>query len=339
MPNCFKYSTTQQSLALKKGNFWIGTGDVGKGPTSTTDFWNGVTPPSGGYTIYLSKVSNGPVIYTAANDAQLISLTNSIAGQSYTTKDQCLSWFAGQSDKIVVNRDYGSYITDGLQMHIDAAYIPSYPQTGTNLLNLTYWSTVGGLYNGVSWGDYGVGGSFLLDGVDDAITLNYSSTDFRYLNEPFSLCIWANKTQTNPNGPLITRGVFGGGGYWSMGFNNGTQFSFFASRNNAGSQQLSTTNLISNNTWYYLVATFDQQNASAKLYCNGVDVTGSPVTMQIPNENAYPVCYNLGLYNCLSGGYKEFFKGYIAMHSSYNKVLSPAEVLQNYNATKSRFGL
>jgi hypothetical protein len=79
MPNPIKYSTSAQTLALKKGNFYIGTGDVGKGPTSTTDYYNGITPPSGGYTIYLNKASGGPSIYTAANDTQLVSLTNTIS--------------------------------------------------------------------------------------------------------------------------------------------------------------------------------------------------------------------------------------------------------------------
>jgi hypothetical protein len=83
MPNPIKYSASAQTLALKKGNFWIGTGDVGKGPTSTTDYYNGVSP-SGGYTIYLNKSSGGPSIYRPANDSQLISLTNTIAGTNYS---------------------------------------------------------------------------------------------------------------------------------------------------------------------------------------------------------------------------------------------------------------
>ncbi len=37
MPNPIKYSVSSQTLALKKGNFYIGTGDVGKGPTEVTD--------------------------------------------------------------------------------------------------------------------------------------------------------------------------------------------------------------------------------------------------------------------------------------------------------------
>jgi hypothetical protein len=30
MPNAIKYNVSSETLALKKGNFYIGTGDVGK---------------------------------------------------------------------------------------------------------------------------------------------------------------------------------------------------------------------------------------------------------------------------------------------------------------------
>jgi len=79
MPNAIKYNVSAETLALKKGNFWIGTGDVGKGPTSSTGYYNGITPPTGGYTIYLNKVSGGPSIYTVTNDAQLTGLTNTLS--------------------------------------------------------------------------------------------------------------------------------------------------------------------------------------------------------------------------------------------------------------------
>ena len=74
MPNPIKYSVSAQSKALQRGNFFIGTGDDPKGNTPVSDYWNGITPPSGGYTIYLNKASQGPSIYVAANDAELISL-------------------------------------------------------------------------------------------------------------------------------------------------------------------------------------------------------------------------------------------------------------------------
>ena len=50
MPNTIKYSETPESNSLNVRNWWIGAGDVGKGPTNLTGFWNGVEPPAGGWT-------------------------------------------------------------------------------------------------------------------------------------------------------------------------------------------------------------------------------------------------------------------------------------------------
>ena len=79
MPNAIKYNVSAETLALKKGNFWIGTGDVGKGPTNVTGYYNGITPPTGGFTIYLNKESGGPSIYTVTTEAELTGLTNTLS--------------------------------------------------------------------------------------------------------------------------------------------------------------------------------------------------------------------------------------------------------------------
>ena len=166
MPNAIKYSTSAQSLALKKGNFWIGTGDVGKGPTSTTDYYNGITPPSGGYTIYLNKASGGPSIYTASNDSQLVSLTNSIAGSSYTTAAECLVYYSGQSDKMCFNRDCGAIPTNGLILNLDAGFTPSYPTSGSTWYDTSSAGNNSTLLNGVGYSSAN-GGSLSFDGSDD----------------------------------------------------------------------------------------------------------------------------------------------------------------------------
>jgi hypothetical protein len=169
MPNSIKYSTSAQTLALKKGNYWIGTGDVGKGPTSTTDYYNGITPPSGGYTIYLNKASQGPSIYTVGSGAGLISLTNRIAGANYTTATQCFEYFLSQSDKMCFNMDYEGIVTNGLILDLDLGFVPSYPKTGSTISDIspsanngtifsnpTYSSNDGGIltFNGTSQGGY-----------------------------------------------------------------------------------------------------------------------------------------------------------------------------------------
>ena len=128
MANSIKYSTSAQSLALKTGDFWIGTGDVGKGPTSTTDFWSAINPPiiGGGYTIYVNKAIQGPSIRVASSDAELIIITNQISGNSYTTINQCFDYFITQDDKFVLNSYINPIITDGLVLALDASLVPSY---------------------------------------------------------------------------------------------------------------------------------------------------------------------------------------------------------------------
>ena len=64
MPNAIKYNVSAETLALKKGNFWIGTGDVGKGPTSSTGYYNGSTPPC----VQSLTTSEGPYTYNEILD-------------------------------------------------------------------------------------------------------------------------------------------------------------------------------------------------------------------------------------------------------------------------------
>ena len=60
MPNGIKYSASAETRALKKNNFWIGTGDVDKAPTQVTGYWASITPPVGGYSVYINRPSGGP---------------------------------------------------------------------------------------------------------------------------------------------------------------------------------------------------------------------------------------------------------------------------------------
>ena len=177
MPNAIKYNTSAETLALKKGNFYIGTGDVGKGPTSSTGYYNGITPPSGGYTIYLNKASGGPSIYTVTSDVQLISLTNSIAGANYTTVAQCLTYYAGQTDKMIFNRDYEGIVTSGLVLNVDAGFTPSYPKNGTSSYDLSGYENNGLLINGTNYLTTN-GGIFEFDGTNDYVNGPAISSQF-----------------------------------------------------------------------------------------------------------------------------------------------------------------
>jgi hypothetical protein len=325
MPNPIKYSTGSETLALKKGDFYIGTGDVGKGPTSTTGYYNGITPPSGGYTIYLNKASGGPSIYTASNDAQLISLTNSIAGASYTTANECLVYFAGQTDKIVCNRDYEPIVTDGLVMNLDAGFTPSYPKNGTTWYDVSTNTNNGTLVNGPSFSS-GDGGSIVFDGVDD-----YASCNFTIGAGDFTFSLWIKKPTNTSNIEFVMGSYADNTVRGVMLFFQSGNLQFRVAGSPSGGYVQSNLGNITDGTWKNITCSVTRTGNMIS-YINGVPaVTTNASTQQgsIPNGS-------------FIGGFVElgwFTSGNLAIVSSYTKALSASEVLQNYNAQKSRFGL
>jgi hypothetical protein len=332
MPNAIKYSTSAQTLALKKGNYWIGTGDVGKGPTSTTDYYNGITPPSGGYTIYLNKASGGPSIYTASNDSALISLSNTIAGQTFATAAAALAWFATQTDKMVFNADYPAVVTNGLVLNVDAGFTPSYPTTGTTWYDVSSGGNNGTLINGPTFNSSD-GGSIVFDKVDDKVQRNSIN-----VGNNFTIGIWCKPTsasrQTMMANSYIYDPNFENEGFLFNIGNAGTDMFISLGRDLYG--KISPTGLVSANTWFYACASYN--GSTINLYFNGANVGGnffgSPITI---TYNTNP--FFLGSWNYGGVNPYEWFGGNIAVAQVYNRALSSTEVLQNFNATKTRFGL
>ena len=102
--NHFKFGSSDLSSATR-GGFKVGvSGGADYGPTSITGFYNGVTPPVGGYTIYVDKASQGPSIHVANNDTQCIFKLKAM-GATGTTIGDVLAWADGQSNIVVVSSE------------------------------------------------------------------------------------------------------------------------------------------------------------------------------------------------------------------------------------------
>jgi hypothetical protein len=328
MPNPIKYTTGSETNALKKGNFYIGTGDVGKGPSDTTGYYQGPNVPSGGYVIYLNKegAPGGLSYHSAANDAQLIAFTNNLAGQSYTTVNECLVYFAGQSDKVVLNRDYEGIATDGLVLNLDGGFTPSYPRSGTTWSDVSLSGNNGTLTNGPTFNSDG--GGIVFDGSNDYVRFSSSSS----INvNTFTWSAFVNGVYSNTPG------------FFFIGNDIGQSLSpykiFIGVQNNNGIYRLrvnynnvATVNLGSliNNTLYNLVITYNE--SVTNMYVNGESIGSSTAMSGTLNSKTY-------LYVATTQGIFEFFNGTIHNTLFYNRALSAAEVLQNYNAQKGRFGL
>jgi hypothetical protein len=334
MPNPIKYTTGTETLALKKGNFYIATGDVGKGPSDTTGFYQGPSPSEGGYVIYLNKegAPGGLSYHSATNDSELISFTNSLANTSFTSATQCLNYYATQTDKVCVNRDYEGIVTDGLVLNLDAGFTPSYSRSGTTWYNLSGTNN-GTLTNGPIFS----GDSIVFDGVDDRV--DCSSNNLSSGNSPFSVTAWVN---TN----LTTRELlFGLDDKSHLDINafqvNGTTISFhrfnsFVMYAPTGSF---TTGEVQHVAWTYNGTTMNESNA--KMYINGVLLTNYLFSY---NVGPFNYDFNTNINNFISNKYTNYssasqYTGNLYGLQLYNRALSDAEVLQNYNAQKGRFGL
>jgi hypothetical protein len=324
MPNAIKYSTTGDTLSLKKGNIFFGVGDVGKGPSSATTYYNGVTPPSGGYTIYSYNAAQTSKLsfHTAVNDSALITYTNGVSGQNFTTATQCLNWYATQSNYVCVNRDYEGIVTNGLVLNVDAGFTPSYTSSGNTWYDLSYGGYNGDLVNGPTFNSSN-GGSIVFDSVDDEVNTTYGPT----LGD-FTIGIWFKDNGTPQYGRLVDKSYTNG--FW-LGRNDTTPNSWGGGIKETSFPYGIFLNL-TDGQWNYLVSI--RSGTTHILYGNGIaNTTSNTVTSSALDSTTFSIGAWSGSEN------SQRFKGNIAVVQVYNRALSGAEVLQNYNAQKSRFGL
>lgn len=333
MPNGIKYTTGAiETGCLKKGSMLIANNTADYGST----FYSGITPPSGGYTVYLNKATGGPSIYCPANDAQLISLTNSIAGASYTTAAQCLTYFVGQSDKICVNRDYEGIVTSGLVLNLDAGFTPSYPKSGTTWYDLSANVYNGTLTNGPTY-DMADGGSIQFDGTNDYVTLGSSvPTNLRIGDGDFTIDFWVYTSGTATYaicGNL--NDANGDGSYWVILNSTYTGLHTVQFGRVGISSKFGTTTLPTN-AWTNII--LSRIGTTMTCYINGASYSTTATVNNFTGN--FNVDYLLGISKFNSSFSAYPLNGWLAILRIYKGVgLTSTQVLQNYNSTKARFGL
>jgi hypothetical protein len=102
---------SSDKLSLSKGNLTVGVkGTTEYGPTSISGFYNGITPPVGGYTIYVEKASQGPSIHVPGDDMECMYYLKQY-GAPDGTIDSMLSWALTQDTILVLK----SELTNSLQ--------------------------------------------------------------------------------------------------------------------------------------------------------------------------------------------------------------------------------
>jgi hypothetical protein len=225
------------------------------------------------------------------------------------------------------------YIPNGLVINVDPSNMYSYPRTGSTLSDLK--GNVSGTIGGNVAFNTTNPGYFTFDGNGDYIDFGANPTNFPPTGD-IRVFMWVRPTSLNVGWNIFMSKWFqdlsGTGGLYDF------HFAFYP----IGStlyQNLYTTNrfnatgstAVTVNNWYMVGFTIN--NGNLQFYLNGSLDGGVQTNSARTNQTANR--FWIGDGRAGVGG----FIGNIGSAAVYNRALSFDEVIQNYNATKTKYGL
>jgi len=217
-------------------------------------------------------------------------------------------------------------VTDGLSLYTDAVNTRSYVGSGITVNGLV--SGIGlTLVNGVGYGTTGTS-YFILDGTNDNIPFNIPN-----VGTTLSIEMWARINSFSNGMPFgfDRYDVWANGG--RLGFNTAASDIYGLT-----STQVTNLGLLSQWKHYVFEMRTDVSYSNNKIYINGQNQSLSQVA---GTENASLRNFNSGNGRISSWLFSDVF--FIAMDLAqfrvYNRALTSQEIVQNYNATKKRYGL
>ena len=208
----------------------------------------------------------------------------------------------------------------GGQLETSSSASPYYPTTGTAKNRGTTWIDLSGngntgtLTNGPTYSSAN-GGSLVFDGVDDYVNCGTPS-------------ISAGKITVNAWVKITTGGIFqhivdSSSNSWHLAILSSANRPYFWN----GSVYHQSAPILTVGQWYMLTGV---QGTTLDIYINGVLGQSIATNVSVTTNTV-----NLGRFQ---GGSRPF-NGNIAQTQIYNRALSAAEIQQNFNATRGRFGI
>ena len=224
-------------------------------------------------------------------------------------------------------------VKDGLVLYLDAANTKSYVSGSTTWSDISRSGNNGTLTNGPTFNS-GNGGSIVFDGVNDYVNCG-TSTSLNPSNITFSA--WVKRTAAWGAGAFLfwakNAADYTSNGFYIELYTNVT-FSTNVITNGAATNyfkdSVNSNTSFPLNTWTHF--SFTLNGSTPAMYFNG-----NSSTLTILGTNA--ITSTSATKYILWNSYTYYTAANIAQVQMYNRALSSAEILQNYNATKTRFGL
>ena len=296
-----------------------------------------VTGDSSGQTFYINGVQVGTSIQTSAGNSH--NYLGGIAGQAFgyvanmelytsiLTSNQILQNYYSQLAKFSL----ANIVTSNLVLWYDPSFSTSYSGSGTSIYNLANTSLTGTMSNITYISPYfAYNGSTSQVNIPDNALLEPSSGNW-------TMEVWVK--QTNNSGSQVILGKFDPGGAsqdvsYSIRTSGSTLFAQFG--DGTGAYINSTSYSLPLSTWKQIVYVWKTgATKTVETYVNGVSI-GS-VNHTLNSLLNTPANLYLGSYN--GGEYAQYYNGQIGVTRLYNTALTSANVLQNFNADRSKYGI
>jgi hypothetical protein len=219
---------------------------------------------------------------------------------------------------------------DGLVFALDAAVSRSYSGSGITVNGLVGIGAT--LVNGVGFSSLNAG-FFSFDGTNDYISVPNGFTTYIKNNDYWAVDLWV-KLLAQTGGPPVLVSAGPSIGYYDFFLEVGDNAIYFAAGGNGFIANENVSNTLGYNlTNAYFNIIFIKNGSIGNVYVNSINIPMSGSSFSpMPNIDE-----ELRIGTFRQSGYE--LHGNIGQFKIYNRALSAQEILQNYNATKRRYGL
>jgi hypothetical protein len=300
--------------------------------TSLNSVWNhiAIVRSSGSLKVYFNGTQIGST-QTYSSSINQGNLPLLVGARTYAPYDLYLN---GYIDDLRITKS--AIYTANFTPPIGPLSLPNTSIDLTKNKNLQTFGGSGTLYSSLNQG------FFTLDGTNGYGVINNTTTYGP--TSTFTICAWANYISRPTSGAarrsVVEQSVSANDFEAIMGFPynySSSKMSLEIGKAGITQQTIYSLNTNNLNQWYYLVGVL--KNGSADFYINGIYQGSVTYNATILGATANSKNYGIGgiFYNgVIVGPYSNCQVGPIQI---YNRSITANEILQNFNATKGRFGL
>ena len=219
-------------------------------------------------------------------------------------------------------------VTDGLVLALDAGNTKSYPGSGTTWTDLSGNGNNGTLTNGPTY-DSSNGGSIVFDGSDDYS--NFSSRILTNAVTAISCFMWIYPKSDGVVLAILGQSTINTGYHHSaieIGSSGELRMSMWH-----GSLTNRVNSTLSLNTWNNVGFTYAGTTLTG--YLNGSNVGTTTFTWAKPSD----IYFGIMSTEITNMGTSAYGDGNVSNVQVYNRALTAAEVTQNFNALRGRYGI